>query len=171
MIDRTPILLLAELPPPLQARLDAVRRTHYPQAKTPAHLTLFHAIPGMIAAELADILRECTRAKPPRATIARVIDWQEATALAVHSEDLVLLRETIASRLTGLLTAADALPPALHITIQNKALRPAAIALQRTLAQTWHPTETTIPALTAHRVIAGQWHPIGRWPFRGQPPR
>jgi hypothetical protein len=169
MINRTAHIVLAVLPDALQARLDALRRMHYPpdRNRVPAHCTLFHAIPGMVAAELADLLAALTAAAPPpRARIDGVLDLDRGTALGVFSPELVGLRETIADHFHGLLTGGDAVPPRLHVTIQNKVDRPTARALQRTLAASWRAADTTIAALAVHRVVDGAWQPVGTWRFR-----
>jgi hypothetical protein len=169
MIDRTPHLVLAVLPDAVQARLDALRRAHYPPARNhhPAHCTLFHAVPGMVAAELAGVLATLTsQTAPPAIAIDRVLDLDSGTALGVFSPELVALREAIADHFHGLLTGGDAVPARLHVTIQNKVDRPAARALQRTLASSWQPVEARIPALAVYRVVDGAWLPAGTWRFR-----
>ncbi len=83
MIDRSPHLVLAVWPDAVQARLDDLRRTHYPPERNrhPAHCTLFHAVPGMVAAELVDrIARLTAQAPPPAARIDRVVDLDRGTA-------------------------------------------------------------------------------------------
>ena len=170
LMDRTPLLVLAVLPDAVQARLDGLRRAHYPAAHNhhPAHCTLFHAVPGMVADELATCAAALTAATPPpRVRIERVLDLDSGTALGVIGADLVALREAIAERFHGLLTAGDALPARLHVTVQNKVDRPTARALQRELSASWRAIDTTIPALAALRVVNGAWHPAGRWRFRG----
>ena len=46
--DVAPLILTALLEPDAAARFEAMRRAYFPPArnKTPAHLTLFHALPG-----------------------------------------------------------------------------------------------------------------------------
>jgi hypothetical protein len=171
--DRTPHIVLAVLPDALQARLDGLRRTHYPpdRNRTRAHCTLFHAIPGMVAAELIDMLATLTAQTPlPRARIDRVIDLDSGTALGLFSPDLIAVRETLADHFHGLLTGGDAVPPRLHVTIQNKVDRPTARTLQRTLGATWQPVDALIPALAVHRVVDGVWLPVGTWRFRQKRP-
>ncbi len=169
-IDRTPHLVLALLPDAVQSRLDGLRRAHYPPERNhnPAHCTLFHAIPGMVAAELAALLARLTaQTPPPQARIDRVIDLDGGTALALASPDLVTVRESLADHFHGLLTGGDAVSPRFHITIQNKVERRTAHILQSELAATWRATETTITGIAVHRVIDNKWHPVGTWRFRG----
>jgi hypothetical protein len=170
MIDRTPLLVLAMLPDAVQVRLDGLRRVHYPAAhnRHPAHCTLFHAVPGMVADELSTCLAALTaQTPPPRVRIDRVLDLDSGTALAVIGEDLIAVRQALADRFHGLLTAGDALPARLHVTIQNKVDRPTARALQRELAVSWRGVDSIVPALAAMRVVDGAWLPAGRWRFRG----
>lgn len=167
--DRTPHIVLAVMPDALQARLEALRRAHYPPTRnhSPAHCTLFHAVPGMVAAELGELLGTLTaQTPPPRARIDRVLDLDSGTALGVFCPDLLDLREAIADHFHGLLTGGDAVAPRLHVTIQNKVDRPAARALQRTLSASWQTVDTVIPALAVHRVVDGAWQPVGTWRFR-----
>ena len=167
--DRTPHLGLALLPDAVQARLESLRRAHYPpeRNRNPAHCTLFHAIPGMVAPELAGLLATLTaQTPPPPARIDRVLDLDSGTALGVFSPDLVALRETLADHFHGLLTGGDAVPARLHVTIQNKVDRPTARALQRTLGASWQAIDTTVTGLAVHRVVDGVWQRAGAWHFR-----
>ena len=167
--DRSPHLVLAVLPEAVQAQLDNLRRQHYPaeRNRVPAHCTLFHAIPGMVASELGTLLATLTeQVSPPSARIDRVLDLDRGTALGVFSPDLVALREMIAERFFGLLTGGDAVPARLHVTIQNKVDRPAARALQRTLAASWLGIDTVVAGLAVHRIVDGTWQPVGNWRFR-----
>jgi hypothetical protein len=169
MRDRTPLIVLAVLPDAALARLDALRRAHYPpeRNRVPAHCTLFHAIPGMIAAELVDVLAVMAASNPPpRARIDRIIDLDGGTALGVTSPDLLDLRGGLADRFHGLLSGVDAVPPRLHVTIQNKVERRTAHQLQAALRSTWKPLEITIPALAVHRVVDGTWIHVGTWRLR-----
>lgn len=170
-MNRAALLVLAMVPPPLQARLDDLRRAHYPASRNrvPAHVTLFHNIPGMVGAELADLLAGLTATLPaPKARIGDVLDLDGGTAIGVISPDLMALREDIADRFHGLLSGADTVTPRLHATVQNKVERRAAHILQAELAATWDPQVVTIPGLAVHRVIDGDWHPFGTWRFRGR---
>lgn len=168
-LDRTPLIVIAVMPDDIQAQLDGLRRAHYPaeRNRVPAHCTLLHAVPGMVADELAQTcatLAATTRS--PSARIERVIDLDGGTALAVDSPDLLVLREAIAERFCGMLTGADTLPARLHVTVQNKVERRTAHVLQAELRRAWHPRAITVAGLAAHRVRDGVWHPAGAWRFR-----
>jgi hypothetical protein len=167
---RAPLIVLALLPPSVQARLDALRRAHYPadRNRVPAHCTLFHAVPGMVADELVQELAALAHGHaPPLARIDRVIDLDGGTALMVDSPGLVVLRAHLSDRFHGLLSGGDAVPPRFHVTVQNKVPPRQARMLQADLARTWIAIDTTIAGLAVHRVIDGLWHPVGSASFRG----
>jgi hypothetical protein len=172
-MTRAPLIVLALFPPPLQARLEALRRAHYPaeRNRVPAHCTLFHAVPGMVADELVhELAALAARHAPPRARMERVIDLDGGTALAVDSPDLTALRDRISDRFHGMLTGGDAVRARFHVTVQNKVLPREARALQVELAGQWRSLETPIAALAAHRVIDGLWHSVTTVAFRGRVP-
>src|SRR3712207_924767 len=72
----TPLILTLGLDSETQSWLDALRRTHFPPARNlvPAHVTLFHALPGeeeaairaALAAECATLPPSRVRVGPPR---------------------------------------------------------------------------------------------------------
>lgn len=172
MIDRAPLVVLATLPAPVQARCDALRRAHYPPERNhvPAHVTLFHALPGVCVAEATDLLRDLARTTPPPAAmLTRVLDFGTGTAFAIESPALLALRSTIAERFHGLLTEQDmAARPRLHVTVQNKVTRPVARALQTALAADWHEQRFAFAGLSLQRYRGGPWEPLGAWGFRGR---
>lgn len=93
------------------------------------------------------------------------------TAIALHSPALLALRDAIAARFHGLLTAQDNHRPRLHVTIQNKVPATAARALQTELADAVPERSFAFAALALHVYRGGPWEPVGRWPFRGAPGR
>lgn len=165
-----PHILFAQFAAPVQGRLEGLRRAHYPpdRNRSPAHCTLFHAVPGLGVAELGALLaEEARRLAPPHAVIDRVIDLDGGTALGVASAALIDLRAGLAERLHGLLIGADAHQARLHVTIQNKVERMVARRLQADLRGQWRPVETRVAAIALARVDPAGWVPAGRWAFRG----
>lgn len=166
-----PLIVTAALPPEIFGRADALRRAHFPPERNvlSAHLTLFHAIPPSCEIELRSLLSDIGTSFPPaEARIDRIISLGRGTALAVESEALMELREIIADRFAGSLTAQDSHRPRFHITIQNKVSPHDARALQAQLSPGFTPRSFTIPALEAHFYRGGPWEQAGRWPLRGR---
>src|SRR3954453_19430355 len=65
--EAAPLIVTALLEPDAASRFEVMRRAYFPPArnKTPAHLTLFHALPGAQLADIEDELAErCWQAEP-----------------------------------------------------------------------------------------------------------
>lgn len=164
-----PLLVTAELPEDVLAWADALRRAHYPPERNRlrAHVTLFHALPPSVEAELLDILRDLARAVPPPARIDGLMKLGTGTALAVESPAMVALHGHVAERMHGLLTRQDAQPLRLHVTIQNKVTTQAARALQAELGPTLRPLAFRFRGFGLYAWEEGLWRPIRVVPFRG----
>ena len=166
-----PLIITAELPAPLQARADGLRRAHYPPERNQlaAHITLFHALPPFAEGEARSLLAAlAAQTPPPEALLAGVMDLGTGTALRIESSALLDVRGLIAERFHGLLTGQDQHQPRLHVTVQNKVVRADAKALQSTLAFDFRPEPFAFAGLALHRYMGGPWEPVGRWTFRGR---
>ena len=166
-----PLIVTAELPLPLQARADALRRAHYPPERNQlaAHVTLFHALPPFAEGEARSLLAAiAAETAPPPAVLAAVMDLGTGTALRIDSAAMLEVRMQIAERFHGLLTLQDQPAPRLHVTVQNKVARAEAKALQSALAASFQPEPFTFSAIALHRYQGGPWEPAGRWTFRGR---
>lgn len=164
-----PLILTAELPGPLHARADALRRAHFPPARNQlaAHVTLFHALPPFVEDEARMLLADLARRPPPPARLTRIMDLGRGTALAVESPAMLGLRDRIAERFHGLLTAQDQPVPRLHVTIQNKVTTAEARGLQAALAAHFQAEDFRFAGLALHRYLGGPWQTIAKWKFRG----
>ena len=168
-VKRPPLLVIAELPPDVLAWADAMRRAYFPPERNRlrAHVTLFHAFPPSVEAELRETLADLAAAQPPQARITGLMKLGGGTALAVDCPDLVDLHGHIAQRMHGLLTRQDAQPLKLHITIQNKVSSEEARALQAKLAPALELREFRFPAFGLYAYEEGLWRPIRSFSFRG----
>lgn len=164
-----PLLVTAELPAPVLARADSLRRRHYPPERNRlrAHVTLFHALPPSVEDELLQVLSQLARAEPPAARIERLMKLGGGTALAVDCPAMVELHGQIAARMHGLLTRQDAQPLRLHVTIQNKVTGEAARALQDELAAQLEPVSFRFHGFGLYAWEDGLWRPLRTVPFRG----
>ncbi|WP_369821553.1 2'-5' RNA ligase family protein [Novosphingobium sp. CF614] len=164
-----PLLVTAELPPDVLAWADALRRAHYPPERNRlrAHVTLFHALPPSIEAELLQVLGDLAREAPPPARIAGLMKLDQGTALTVESPRLVALHARIAERMHGLLTHQDTRELRPHVTIQNKVAPLAAKALQAQLAPALQPVPFHFRGFGLYAWEEGLWRPIRIMAFRG----
>ena len=96
-MNSAPLILTAELPPGLHRRFTKLRRAHYPPERNflEAHVTLFHALPPMVEAELRDALATEAKAKPVPARLAGVMNLGRGTALRIESPAMLALRERL----------------------------------------------------------------------------
>lgn len=166
-----PLIVTAELPAPLKAHAEALRRAHYPAERNQvaAHVTLFRALPPFAESEARSLLAAiAAETAPPAALLAAVMDLGTGTALRIESADMLDVRARIAERFHGLLTLQDQPSPRLHVTVQNKVPRSDAKGLQNMLAAGFQPARFAFPGLALHRYKGGPWEPVGRWTFRGR---
>jgi hypothetical protein len=166
-----PFIVTAELPRDVLAWADALRRAHFPPERNhlEAHVTLFHAFAPSLREELRGVLAafagEYAR---PLANITGLMDLGRGTALAIDSPGMMAIRQRIADRFHGALTAQDSHPPRLHITIQNKVDRAAASTLQAELGPRLEACGFSFAGLGLHLYCNPHWEAQGRWPFRGR---
>lgn len=166
-----PFIVTAELPANLLAWADRLRRTHFPPERNhlAAHVTLFHSLAPSLRDGLPSVLAQLAGEWPKvAAELTGVMDLGRGTALAIRSEAMLAIREEIAARFHGMLTAQDQHPPRLHITIQNKVEPAAARALQAQLAGSLEPRRFAFTGLGLHRYCNPHWEAVGIWPFRGK---
>ena len=163
------LIVTAEFAPADFAWINDLRRRHYPveRNQVPAHLTMFHAIAPSAEAELRQILRTMAEQSPPRAWIAGVMDLGGGAAFRIASDDLDRIREEIAHRLRGLLTAQDSAGWSAHVTIQNKVPPREARALTKALGGQFDRRPVRISGLGLHRYLGGPWETLRTFPFRG----
>lgn len=164
-----PIILTAMMGAADQRRFDALRSRHFPPDRNhlAAHITLFHQLPPSSLDELDDLLRVLTAAPPPAASVREIYSLGNGVAYRVDSGDLLALRDRIADRFHGLLTAQDRGTPRLHITVQNKVPAPEARALLAELAAGFRPSPLRITGLAAWHYRGGPWERAFVRNFRG----
>lgn len=162
------LIVTGELAPPDFAWLNDLRRRHYPAERNqlPAHLTMFHAIPPSAESELRQLLRVMAEGSAPRAWIAGVMNLGGGVALRIASDELDRIREELAQRLRGLLTAQDSAGWSAHVTIQNKVPPREARALIQALGNQFDGRPVRISGLGLHRYLGGPWEGLRTFSFR-----
>ena len=103
---------------------------------------------------------------PPRAWIAGVMNLGGGVALRIASDELDRIREELAQRLRGLLTAQDSSGWSAHVTIQNKVSPREARALIEALGNQLDGRPVCISGLGLHRYLGGPWESLRTFPFR-----
>jgi 2'-5' RNA ligase len=123
MVDPAPLILTLAMDERSFAFLDGQRRRYFPPDRNviPAHVTLFHALPGAEIQSVVRDLEEVSLPQEPLAVTAVLLrSLGRGVAYALASPDLVALRTRLAERWSSWLTPQDRQPYRPHVTVQNK---------------------------------------------------
>ena len=164
----TALIVTAEMGAEDFARLDGLRRRHFPPERNqvPAHLTLFHALPPSAEQEVKQRLADLTAGPAPSASIAGVMNLGRGVAYRVVSDDLDAIRRALANDFHGLLSAQDNAGWRPHVTIQNKVAPSDARELFQSLERDFTKRPLRIDGLGLHRYLGGPWETLRVYPFR-----
>ena len=154
---------------------DALRKEHFPRERNwiPAHLTLFHALPGEEEGCIAHVLEtECQTWSPIQFLISGVRFLGKGVAYEVQSQELENLRMRLAHQWKVWLTPQDRQGFRPHITIQNKVSPEVTRALHERLSQEFVPWEAQGEGLLLWRYMGGPWELVRELSFvSGEMPR
>lgn len=118
-----PLVLTLEMDGESFARLDELRRRYYPPERNmvPAHVTLFHRLPGERAREIKALLAQvAAREKPMDIAVGEVKAMERGVAVFLDSPRLAALRRALAEEWRPWLTDQDSTGFRPHVTLQNK---------------------------------------------------
>ncbi len=170
--DPRPWLVTLGLDPASFDRLDALRGRYFPPGRNlvPAHVSLFHHLPGDQGPAVRAILDgvAATTAPPPLAFSAP-FRLGVGFAVRVESADLGSAQARLARGFAPWLTPQDRQPYRPHATLMNKADRREAARAFAEVRDRWVPWIGAGEALLLWRYLGGPWEPAGRFPFRGEP--
>lgn len=166
------LVVTAQFAPSMQMRLDALRERHFPPGlnRVPAHISLFHRLPGErldgLVAETGALLAH----SDPAARFAGVRFLGRGVALEVAAPGLVAVRAALAARWREHLIPQDRQPFRPHVTVQNKVEPAAARALAERMRATFVSEDCTPEAVVAWWYRAGDWAEAARvgWARLGQ---
>jgi 2'-5' RNA ligase len=165
-----PLILTLEMDSALFARADALRQEHFPRERNflPAHITLFHDLPGGQVETIADqLLRLADRTAPIQLSLPKLRFLGKGVAINVTSPQLIELRNELAADWLAWLTPQDRQKYSPHITVQNKADPAAARRLFHDLSTSWAPLAGSGVALLLWWYRGGPWEAAGRFEFGG----
>jgi 2'-5' RNA ligase len=170
MTDAAPFILTLLLDDGGFAFFDAARRRHFPPERNflPAHLTLFHALPGDGEPRLVHDLETLCRTRARfRLTVTGLRSLGRGVAYTLESTELDALREGLVQCWKGELTAQDRQKHQPHVTVQNKVAPEVARSLLTELGTGFVPFAVTGEGLALWRYRGGPWEPVRRFPFQG----
>ncbi|CAA9380900.1 MAG: FIG00800187: hypothetical protein [uncultured Phycisphaerae bacterium] len=149
--------------------VDRLRRAHFPPKRNfiPAHLTLFHHLPGeRVEAVVADLHDLASRTAAFDLALAGPRFLGKGVALDVVAPPLLRVRADLATRWAAWLGPQDAQPyrrP--HVTVQNKVDPAVARGLYERMRREWEPLAGRGESLRLWRYLGGPWEAVGSFPL------
>ena len=163
-----PLILTLGLHPDDQARFDRLRTLHFPVGRNhvPAHVTLFHHLPGEELPAVQALLAQEAAAVPPFSVEASGLRFLgQGVAYELRAPALAALRGRLARAWIGWLTPQDAQGFRPHVTIQNKAPPAEARALHTAMQAGFAPFTVRVAGLRLWHYLGGPWEPAGDYPL------
>lgn len=150
--------------------IDGLRRAHFPPHRNmiPAHLTLFHQLPGGRLSEVVEALAQETAVTPAfRLEVDGLRKLGGGVALTVSSPELMALRARLALTFRDDLTAQDRKGYRPHVTIQNKVPPAEADTLFEQMNARFVAWRAKAEALLLWHYRGGPWEAAHRLPLVG----
>ncbi len=146
---------------------EAQRQMYFPPARNviPAHVTLFHALPGTLIDTVTAELQNTTCQPVFSIDVTGLRFLGNGTAYRLESAQLLLLRAQLAARFANVLTPQDAQRFQPHITIQNKVPALQAKQLYEQLTRGFAPFTVTAISLTLWHYRGGPWDLAAQFKF------
>ena len=169
-ISEEPLILTLRMDDLSQERFDRLREEHFPKSRNfiPAHLTLFHKLPGEREREVSATLNEfCRRREPFDLAATGLVFMGRGVGYRLESPALPALRKELADGWWPWLGAQDRKGFRPHVTVQNKVPPEEARALHRQLEETFAPFEVGAEGLLLWRYLGGPWESLGSYGFGG----
>lgn len=164
----SPFVLTLELDGEAFARLNELRRRYYPPERNlvPAHVTLFHQLPGERAREIKALLRQAAgRQKPIEIPPGEARLLERGVAIFLRSPQLATLRDMLADEWEPWLVDQDRAGFRPHVTIQNNVSDAAARQTLREIEATFRPPPIRGIGLHLWRYRDGPWEDAGIFRF------
>lgn len=145
-----------------------LRQQHFPAERNflPAHVTLFHQLPGQHESEIQQMLQtQCACTPTLTLTFARVRFLGQGVAIHIDCLELVQLRQQLAAIWQHWLNRQDQQHYQPHITLQNKTTAEAAQQLYQQLSHDWQPRQGQGEGLLLWRYLGGPWELVQKFQF------
>ncbi len=173
MDTAAPLILTLRLDERSFAFFDGQRRRYFPPERNfiPAHLTLFHALPGEHLGTIQqDIEVRVSDQKPFSLDVTGLRPLGRGVAYVLASADLTDMRRHFALLWNDWLKPQDRQNHNPHVTVQNKVHPSAARALLEELSDGFQPFEVTAVALDLWWYRGGPWERAQAYPFEAPSP-
>ncbi|MDQ3498971.1 MAG: 2'-5' RNA ligase family protein [Actinomycetota bacterium] len=155
-----PLILTLKMDDPSQEMFDRLREEHFPKERNfiPAHLTLFHKLPGDREGEISSTLQALCRQQEPFPLIATgLVFMGRGVGYRLESSTLPAVRKKLAEEWWPWLGSQDRQGFRPHVTVQNKVPPEEARVLHRGLEKTFSPFRVRAEGLLLWRYLGGPW--------------
>ena len=163
------LILTAELDEASFDTYDALRQAHFPDRgyRLPAHLTLFHKLPGEAQDEIErDLAQAAANMERIPLRFEALFGMGRGVAVTVQAPGLKALHSRLRDIWGDWLTDQDrGLRP--HVTIQNKVPKEQAQALLAALRPAFEPHDGACTGLRLWHYRGGPWEAAARFGFSG----
>lgn len=156
---QTPLIVSATLSAPTQAWLDGLRTRYFPPERNhlAAHLTLFHALPGRLLAEVKRALQQAVQTEAPEAHLTGIMPLGRGFAVRIRAPKLQSIHEGLQVLFDDSLTEQDRRPLHPHVTLQNKVDPAQAKQDRAAVEQHFVPQQAAVVSLRLWHYEGGPW--------------
>lgn len=164
----SPLILTLKLNSAAFQILDDLRQQHFPRERSflPAHVTMFHALPGDQEAAIVQTLeRVCSQTPVLPLHFPKLRFLGRGIAVELDCSALIDLRKQLATGWADWLTQQDQQGYRPHVTIQNKVDSIEARQLYTVLDRTWKPFDGYGEGVLLWRYQGGPWNFVQEFPF------
>ena len=168
MNTTAPLILTLQFDERSFSFFDAQRRRYFPPERNfiPAHLTLFHALPGEHLGKVKQDIDACASdRKPFSLDVTGLRSLGRGVAYALMSNELAELRRHLALTWNDWLKPQDRQNHNPHVTVQNKVHPSAARALLEELRDSFQPFGVTGVGLDLWWYRGGPWEKVRSFDF------
>jgi len=165
--ELAPLILTADMSSPAQEMFNALRQEHCPERlrQLPAHLTLFHALPGDTEDPIREVVCNAAPTGPLEAVASEVRSLGRGVAYRIESTELLRFRQSIAACFADRLTSQDRSKREFHVTVQNKVEPLVARQLLEELQTDFEPFGLIIEGVRLWRYLGGPWEFVWKKAF------
>ena len=136
--------------------------------QVPAHLSLFHQLPGDDRESIDEVLAKVAKGNPPVALRFNAVKpTGRGVMIATLAPSLMAIRNELARAFDRHLTPQDRQPFHPHVMIMNKAEREDVELAMSELQTTWSPWTGMGDRLILWRYLGGPWSEAASYPFLG----
>ena len=166
--EKPPFLITLGFDPATFDRLEGLRQLYFPPERNqvPAHLTLFHQLPGGERDEVDATLTRVAAGHPPvDLRFGGVKSTGRGIMVTTLAPGLTPIRGELAKAFDRHLTPQDRQPFHPHVMVMNKAERDEVELVLEELQATWSPWTGMGDRLILWRYLGGPWSEAGSYPL------